>query len=299
MAARRMPMAARSTASRDPQPSSFRATPFSSLLYEPPGPRPSSASRSRQLPSAAATAAPAFESRFHPAPEMNPGIVALIGERDPAKPAHTGIEACFALFQRLRPDSLTFRWVPTRLLTPGSAQLCLADACAVWCTPGSPYENTLGALEAIRHARVEKKPFLGTCGGFQHALMEYCANVLERPAIHQELDGQAVDPLIMKLSCSLAGTKARVLAPAQGWYARTVGATDSIEDFNCNYGLSPGFEPLFAGSELKFVARDEQGQVRAFRLANHPFFVGTLFQPERRAIHGSLHPLVQAFLNFS
>jgi CTP synthase (UTP-ammonia lyase) len=35
-----------------------------------------------------------------------------------------------------------------------------------------------GALLAIRHARESAIPFLGTCGGFQHAVLEYARNVL-------------------------------------------------------------------------------------------------------------------------
>src|SRR5215472_13055278 len=222
-------------------------------------------------------------------------IIALVGERDPAKRAHAGIEASFALFERLSPGSVGYRWVPTKSIAAGSAAEVFKDASAVWCAPGSPYENTDGALEAIRHARVGGKPFFGTCGGFQHALMEYCANMLGQTAVHQEMIGDAVDPLIIKLSCSLAETRARVISPPGSWYAETVGATESTEEFNCNYGLSPGFEPFFAGSKMEFIARDEQGQVRAFRLAGHPFFVGTLFQPERRALSGELHPVVTAF----
>lgn len=227
---------------------------------------------------------------------MNPKVVALIGERDLGKRAHAGIEASVALFQRQAGASVSFRWVATASIAPGAAQDVVGDAAGIWCAPGSPYERTEGALEAIRYARVNGKPFLGTCGGFQHALMEYCAAVLGRAADHQELVTEAKDYLILKLSCSLAETQARVFAPSGGWYARTVGANESVEEFNCHYGLSPAFEPFFAGSKLEFVARDEAGQVRAFRLADHPFFVGTLFQPERRALAGSLHPLVAAFL---
>jgi CTP synthase (UTP-ammonia lyase) len=205
------------------------------------------------------------------------------------------MEASFALFEQLSPGLVDFRWIPTSSVAPGSTADVLSEASALWCAPGSPYENTEGALEAIRHAREEGKPFFGTCGGFQHALMEYCANVLGRSAVHQELTGDAVDPLIIKLSCSLAESGARVIAPAGSWYAKTVGASESMEEFNCNYGLSPAFEPFFAGSKMEFVARDEQGQVRAFQLAGHPFFVGTLFQPERRALGGELHPVVKAF----
>ena len=43
----------------------------------------------------------------------------------------------------------------------------------MWTVPASPYENTAGALDAIRFARETRRPFLGTCGGFQHALIEF------------------------------------------------------------------------------------------------------------------------------
>ena len=40
----------------------------------------------------------------------------------------------------------------------------------------------------------------------------------------------------------------------------------------------------------------EIGEVRAIELEGHPFFVGTLFQPERKALEGTLPPLVRDFV---
>ena len=174
--------------------------------------------------------------------------------------------------------------------------MVLKDATGVWCAPGSPYENTAGALLAIRHARLTRKALLGTCGGFQHALMEFAQNVLEHEAGHQELDPVARNPLSMKLTCSLVEVKGRVIATEPKRFADLLGGSESIEEFHCNYGCNSGLAGIFHGTDLVFVAHDELHQVRAFRLEHHPFFVGTLFQPERRALGGSLHPLVAAFL---
>lgn len=228
---------------------------------------------------------------------MTTATILLLGDRDMAKPSHVAIEASLARHRQDHDAALTFRWVPTASLSAANVAPVLGDGTGVWCTPGSPYENTAGALAGIRFAREQGRAFLGTCGGFQHALMEFAASVLEQPAVHEELAPGAREPLIARLSCSLAGVRARVLAPPGSWYAATVGATDSLEEFNCNYGLSPAFEPRFADTELKFVARDEAGQVRAFRLGDHPFFVGTLFQPERRIFAGTVHPIVRKFLD--
>jgi CTP synthase (UTP-ammonia lyase) len=223
------------------------------------------------------------------------GELLLLGERDPGKPAHVGIERSLAMFNAETGAGLSHRWVATAEVNETSLPAIFGGATGVWCTPGSPYASTAGALLSIRRAREQQLVFLGTCGGFQHALMEYCGTVLGHRAAHQEQDREAADPLIVRLSCSLAGVQARVMAAPGSWYARTVGSAESVEEFNCNYGVAPSYERLFVGSDLEFVARDEAGQVRAFRLHERPFYVGTLFQPERRALRGTLHPLVRAF----
>jgi len=47
---------------------------------------------------------------------------------------------------------------------------------------------------------------------------------------------------------------------------------------------------------LRESARDDTGDLRAVELDDHPFFVATLFQPERAALRGQPAPLVNAFL---
>jgi CTP synthase (UTP-ammonia lyase) len=220
--------------------------------------------------------------------------LALIGERDLGKKAHAGIEASLALYARSSARPLQWTWVRTDDVGLAAR---LEAVGGVWCVPGSPYADTAGALRAIRFAREAGRPFFGTCGGFQHALIEYCANVLGLPAVHEELDATTPDPLIARLSCSLVGATAAIVAPEGGWYASVVGGSRSDEEFHCNYGLAPRFAPLFDATPLRFVAWDEERQPRAFRLEGHPFFVGTLFQPERRALRGELHPLVRAFFD--
>ena len=227
---------------------------------------------------------------------MQTPTVYLIGERNSIKLSHQAIEESIQLYQNKMDSALTYRWIPTSLLSADTLQDILAPATAIWCTPGGFYTSNTGARLAVRYARENHRPFLGTCGGFQHALMEYCENVLGRPAHHQELDSTIPDPLISRLAHLQAGIQAPIHTAAGSWLAQVLGATTSTEEFTCQYGLNPIFEPMVTGPGLEFIARDEANQVRAFRLQDHPFFVGTLFQPERRAFTGALHPLVQAFL---
>jgi CTP synthase (UTP-ammonia lyase) len=103
-------------------------------------------------------------------------------------------------------------------------------------------------------------------------------------------------PLIARLSCSLVEQRGRVML-AEGSRLRTVYGVDQAEEgYRCNYGLNPEYESLFCGGALRVAARDAAGEVRAVELAVHPFFLATLFQPERAALRGAEHPLVTAFV---
>jgi CTP synthase (UTP-ammonia lyase) len=155
-----------------------------------------------------------------------------------------------------------------------------------------------GALLAIQFARENGIPFLGTCGGFQHAVLEFTKNVLRRPAEHAEENPAAENPVIQPLSCSLAGRTGRIIAEPGSGFERLLGASETREEFNCNYGFNASWETAYLGTALEFVARDELAQVRAVQVRTHPFFVGTLFQPERKVLSGSgVHPLVSAFVD--
>jgi CTP synthase (UTP-ammonia lyase) len=173
----------------------------------------------------------------------------------------------------------------------------LAGFAGVWCVPASPYASADGALAAIRFARESGRPFLGTCGGFQHALLEYARNVLGHArAEHAETAPDAAMPLISRLSCSLVEQHGTVTF-AEGSRLRAVyGAEQAEEGYRCNYGLNPEYEPIFRDGALRVAARDAAGEVRAVELTGHPFFIATLFQPERAALRGAEHPLVTAFV---
>jgi CTP synthase (UTP-ammonia lyase) len=65
---------------------------------------------------------------------------------------------------------------------------------------------------------------------------------------------------------------------------------------HCNYGLNPIYRAALENAGMRFTAWDDAGDARGAELPSHPFFVGTLFQPERAALQGKTPPLVAAFL---
>jgi CTP synthase (UTP-ammonia lyase) len=225
---------------------------------------------------------------------MRNDLIALIGDFDAGVVAHQAINRSFVLANEAGSFHVVPRWIGTASLTPGDGRN-FEGVRGIWCVPASPYRSTDGALWAIQYARTRCVPFLGTCGGFQHALLEYARNVLGlKDAAHAELNPAAAFPLLRRLECSLVEKAQRVLITSDHFTA-IYGAISGQEDFHCSYGLNPRFEELFATGPLEIVARAEDGEARAIELRPHPFFVGTLFQPERRALAGGLHPVVRAF----
>jgi len=221
--------------------------------------------------------------------------IALIGDHDEAITAHRAIPLALDLAATATGCTAAPDWIATPELEDG-AQV-LADYNAIWCVPGSPYASMDGALNGIRYAREQGMPFLGTCGGFQHALIEYARNVLGlREADHAESNPDATLPLIAPLSCSLAEATGEINLHEGTRIHAIYGRAHIVEGFNCTYGVNPEYQELLRDGKLHISATAEQGEVRAVELDEHPFFIAVLFQPERSALRGVVHPLISAYL---
>ena len=153
-----------------------------------------------------------------------------------------------------------------------------------------------GALTAIRVARERQVPFLGTCGGFQHAVIEYARNVLGwSDAEHAETAPDSARAVIVPLVCSLVEVTDAVHLVAGSRLAKAYDTTNIVEGYHCRYGMSPAFSEALANGPLRVSAVDDAGDIRGIELDDHPFFVATLFQHERGALLGRLPPAVSAF----
>lgn len=220
--------------------------------------------------------------------------IGLVGDYQATVPAHQAIPLALRLSAQAAGLTVDFEWIPTEEIS-SAARVSRYDG--LWCTPASPYLSMPGALTAIRHARENAIPFLGTCGGFQHAIVEYARHALGRQdAEHAEIAVDAPRAVITPLSCALVEVTGRVTILPGSRLATAYGTTEATEGYHCRYGLNPRFQEELVAGPLRAVAHDEQDEVRAVELDGHPFFVATLFQPERAALKGTIPPLVAAFV---
>ncbi|MEV7013700.1 hypothetical protein [Streptosporangium sp. NPDC051022] len=220
---------------------------------------------------------------------MTTARIALVGDRSPSVQAHARIPAFLRALRGRDGLTLDAYWIPTTE-TDG-----LEEFDGVWMLPGSPYRSEAGAVNAARAAREHGVPFLGTCAGFQHTLLEYARNVLGLSVAHAENDPGAADFLLLPLACSLAGHEETVRLVPGSLAEKTVGAARSVERYFCHFGLNPDYLPALEAGGLRFTGHDESGTVRILELPGHPFFLATLFQPELAGDGSRAHPIITAF----
>lgn len=220
--------------------------------------------------------------------------IALVGDHDASITAHRAIPKALSLANARTGSAVAWTWVDTRDIASASD---LGGYSAIWAVPASPYENDAGALDAIRHARQTGKPFLGTCGGYQYAVLEYARSVLGHvDAASAEVDPACAMPLIGALVCALRDVTGSIALTPGSRMAQIYGQTLIDEGYYCGYGINPAYLNLFDTSDLRFSGFDVAGEPRAFELEGHPFFMGTAFQPERAALSDRSHPLVEQFV---
>jgi CTP synthase (UTP-ammonia lyase) len=218
--------------------------------------------------------------------------IALVGDRSANVRAHARIPTIVGALLSREGVALDPYWIAT----PEAEECDLGGFDAIWLAPGSPYASAEGAIAAVRTAREQRIPFLGTCGGFQHAMLEYARNVCGLRSVQNgEITPEADDQLIVPLECSLVGHEAAVMIAPGTLASRIMGPGRRTERYNCSYGLNPAYLDALIGDGLRFSGFDDDGHVRVFELPGHPFFMGTLFQPELQGDGTQPHPVITAF----
>lgn len=112
-------------------------------------------------------------------------------------------------------------------------------------------------------------------------------------------------PVVTPLWCSLPNARAggpkgsgtdRVELVPGSMLESIYAASNCEEPYFCNYGVNEKCAPLFEASGLRVSARGTQGETRAVELADHPFFIAMLFQPQLSSRPDRPHPIWLAFL---
>ena len=151
--------------------------------------------------------------------------IALVGDRSANVRAHARIPVIIDALLGREGIALDPYWIASS----DAVDCDLTGFDAIWLVPGSPYASAEGAFAAVRTARERGIPYLGTCGGFQHALIEYARDVCGLTGVeHAETAPDAAEQLIVPLECSLKGHEEAVMIVPGSPYADAAAVLSAI-----------------------------------------------------------------------
>ena len=234
--------------------------------------------------------------------------IGILGDFNPEFRSHHATPDSLQHAARKLDLKVESEWIPTPSLIGSNAEKILEPFDGLWASPGSPFKSFDGMLKGIEFARRRDWPFLGTCAGFQYALIEFARNVLGiADADSAENNSGSKNIVIYPVACAVPDRKGDApklsgmvpeirLRPGsylQSFYGKKEIVT---EEFFCNFEVNPEYEWCAMEAGFPVVARGSQGEIRAIESPAHRFFIATLFQPQLSSTEKNPHPLVTAFV---
>jgi CTP synthase len=178
---------------------------------------------------------------------------------------------------------------------------------AVVVLPGFGKRGTEGMIECIRHARVEKIPFLGICFGMQLAVVEFSRNVVGlKEANSTELEPETPHPVV-HLAPEQRGVDVvggsmilgnREIEIVESTLAHSLyGVSKIVERHRHRYEVNLEYLPTLTERGLVVSGwRRDVKRVEIVELPDHPFFIATQFHPEFRSRPTKPRPLFLGLL---
>lgn len=217
--------------------------------------------------------------------------IAIIGDYDPKRFTQTATAEGLERAAKKIGVKIETVWLPTTQLAINTE--ILSDFDAYFGAPGAVL-SLEGALSGIKYARESNKPYLGTCAGFQYAVLEFARNTMGiEKATSAEFDPNSPQTVISKLSCQIAGKKMKVKILPETLAADLYDTREVTEEYYCHYGINPEFRSALQEKGMKISATDETEEPRIIELPGKRFYLATLFVPQ---VSSNPHPLLVGYL---
>lgn len=174
--------------------------------------------------------------------------------------------------------------------------------------------GTEGKIKTAKYCRENKVPYFGLCRGMQAAVIEFARNELGlKDANSVEINPKTQNPVIQLMPGKVELTKGKSnnITPRLGaWpcklkpgthlakaYARFGAEKIVLERHRHRYEFNNDYRERLEKLGLTIAGTSPDGQiVEAVEITDHPFFIGTQFQPEYISRPLTPHPLFVEFI---
>ncbi len=203
--------------------------------------------------------------------------------------------------------ALDFRWVHSEDLEARPAENVIGNVDGILLCPGFGDRGLEGKINAVRHARENKIPYLGDCLGLQMLVVEFARNVAGMEnANTTEADPKTPFPVISLLSeqqdvhdlggtMRLGGYDCQLIAGTKA--SECYGAEIVRERHRHRYEVSNQFLTRLEEHGLRVSGRMSNSElVEIVELTDHPWMVGCQFHPEFTSRPNRPNPLFIGFV---
>lgn len=221
--------------------------------------------------------------------------IAIIGDYDSKRLRQVATVSALEHAAKRIGIALEITWLSTTQINLKAEEI-LSPFDAYFGAPGAVL-SLEGALKGIKFARESKKPYFGTCAGFQYAILEYARNVIGiKDATSAEFDPKGSELVLSELSCQIASEKMDVRIIPKTLAHKLYGMSEVTEEYFCHYGINPQFSLSLEQKGMRISAVDGKGEPRIIELPSKEFYLATLFVPQTSSTLTQPHPLFVGYL---
>ena len=232
--------------------------------------------------------------------------IGLVGKYVSLPDAYKSIAEAFIHAGAQNDCKVDLKWISSEDISRETVKDVLNGLDAVLVAPGFGERGLEGKIEAIRHVRENKIPFLGICLGMQCSVVEFARHVLHLDASSTELNPKSKHPVIdmmeeQKKITTKGGTmrlgaydcKLKKGSKAYAIYGESV----IQERHRHRYEFNNKYLEQIEEAGLKAVGvNPASGLVEVVELKDHPWFIGVQYHPELRSTVLNPHPLFVSFV---
>ncbi len=253
------------------------------------------------------------DAKLHPEQEVT---IAMVGKYMDLLDAYKSLNEALVHAGMQNRAKVKVRYVDSEEIENDGAAV-LRDVDAILVPGGFGQRGIEGKIEAARHARENRVPYLGICLGMQVAVIDFARNVAGLDGAHStEFNQQTPHPVVGLITewkdstgsvekrdessdlggtMRLGGQTCRLMEGSRS--AQCYGKSEIVERHRHRYEVNNKYVERLVKSGLTIAGRSGDGElVEVIEIADHPWFVACQFHPEFTSTPRDGHGLFTGFV---